>query len=86
MNLDVNQDNLYLFLPGKIANVASIIAANAHCSTLEAMQRFYASVTYQGLEKEETKLWHLAMIDATLAIFSGGGTRTHDLRIMNPTL
>lgn len=62
MNLDVNQDNLYLFLPRKIASVASIIAANAHCSTLEAMQRFYASVTYQGLEKEETKLWHLGAV------------------------
>ena len=62
MNLQVTQKNLHLFLPGKIANVASIIADNEHCSTLEAMQRFYASATYQGLQKEETKLWHLGAV------------------------
>lgn len=62
MNLQVTQKNLHLFLPGKIANVAGIIADNEHCSTLEAMQRFYASATYQGLQKEETKLWHLGAV------------------------
>ncbi|MCQ2244746.1 MAG: hypothetical protein MJZ32_10885 [Bacteroidaceae bacterium] len=62
MNLEVTQKNLYLFLPGKIANVANIIADNEHCSTLEAMQRFYASATYQGLQKEDTKLWHLGAV------------------------
>ena len=62
MNLEVTQQNLYLFLPGKIANVANIIADNDHCSVLEAMRRFYASKTYMGLQKEETKLWHLAAV------------------------
>lgn len=62
MNLEVTQQNLYLFLPGKIANVAGIIAANEHCSQLEALQRFYASKTYQGLQREETKLWHLGAV------------------------
>lgn len=52
MNLEVTQQNLYLFLPGKIANVANIIADNDHCSVLEAMRRFYASKTYMGLQKE----------------------------------
>lgn len=62
MNLEVTQQNLYLFLPGKIANVVSIIANDEHCSSLEAMQRFYASATYQGLQQEETKLWHLGSV------------------------
>lgn len=62
MNLEVTQQNLYLFLPGKIANVANIIATNEHCSQLEAMQRFYASATYQELQREETKLWHLGAV------------------------
>ena len=62
MNLEVTQQNLYLFLPGKIANVANIIADNDNCSVLEAMRRFYASKTYMGLQKEETKLWHLGAV------------------------
>lgn len=62
MNLDVTQQNLYLFLPGKIANVVSIIAEAEHCSSLEAMQRFYASATYQELQQEATKLWHLGAV------------------------
>lgn len=62
MNLEVTQQNLYLFIPGKIANVTAIIAANEHCSPLDAMQRFYASSTYQALQREETKLWHLGAV------------------------
>ncbi len=62
MNLEVTQQNLYLFLPGKIANVAGIIAAKEHCSQLEAMQRFYASKTYRALQREETKLWHFGAV------------------------
>ena len=45
MQLEVTQQNLHLFLPGKIANVAAIIADKTHCSVAEAMQRFYASNT-----------------------------------------
>lgn len=62
MNLEVTQQNLYLFLPGKIANVATIIADKEHCSQLEAMRRFYASATYRGLQDEATKLWHLGAV------------------------
>lgn len=62
MNLNVTQENLYLFLPGKIANVAAIISANEHCSTLEAMRRFYASDAYLKLQSEESKFWHLGAV------------------------
>ena len=62
MNLEVTQQNLHLFLPGKIANIAAIIADHDHCSMLEAMQRFYASSVYRQLEQEDTKLWHLGAV------------------------
>lgn len=62
MQLEVTQNNLYLFLPAKVANVAAIIADNEHCSMLEAMQRVYASPIYRELEREDTKLWHLGAV------------------------
>ena len=62
MQLEVTQQNLHLFLPGKIANVAAIIADTTHCTMAEAMQRFYASSVYRQLEQEDTKLWHLGAV------------------------
>ena len=62
MQLEVTQQNLHLFLPGKIANVSVIIANKAHCTMTEAMQRFYSSNTYQQLQQEDTKLWHLGAV------------------------
>lgn len=62
MQLEVTQQNLYLFLPGKIANVSAIIADKKHCTMLEAMQRFYASPVYRDLQREDTKLWHLGAV------------------------
>lgn len=62
MQLEVNQQNLYHFLPGKVANVAAIIAEQDHCTVLEAMRMFYASRVYQELEQEDTKLWHLGAV------------------------
>lgn len=61
-SLEVTQQNLHLFLPEKIANVAAIIADKTHCTMAEAMQRFYASKTYQQLQQEDTKLWHLGAV------------------------
>lgn len=62
MQLEVTQQNLHLFLPGKVANVAAIIADRDHCSMFEAMQRFYASPVYSELQREDTKLWHLGAV------------------------
>ncbi len=62
MNLDVTQQNLHLFLPSKIAAVSAIIADKNHCSISEALRRFYSSATYQGLQDEKTKLWHLGAV------------------------
>lgn len=60
--LEVTQQNLYLFLPAKVANVAAIIADHDQCTMLEAMQRFYASPVYKELEQEDSKLWHLGAV------------------------
>lgn len=62
MQLKVTQQNIHLFLPGKVANVASIIADCEHCSMLDAIQRFYASKVYCDLQQEETKLWHYGAV------------------------
>ena len=62
MQLEVTQQNLHLFLPGKVANVVSIIVSHDHCSMLDAMQRFYASQVYHDLQREDTKLWHLGAV------------------------
>ncbi len=59
MNLTVNQDNLYLILPSKISWMAEMVAADENISIVEAIQRIYSSKTYQRLERESSKLWHL---------------------------
>ena len=58
MNLDVSQQNLYLFLPSKICWLAEILSDEENISVVEAVKRIYASATYRRLEQEETKLWH----------------------------
>ncbi len=59
MNLTINQDNLYLILPSKISLVAEMIADDENISIVEAIKRIYSSKTYQRLERESSKLWHL---------------------------
>ncbi len=59
MNLTINQDNLYLILPFKISWMAEMIATDENISIVEAIQRIYTSKTYQRLEIESSKLWHL---------------------------
>lgn len=62
MNLDVSQQNLYLFLPSKICWLAEILSDEENISVVEAVKRIYASATYRRLEQEETKLWHLGPV------------------------
>ena len=59
MNVTVNQDNLYLILPSKISLVAEMIADDENISIVEAIKRIYSSKTYQRLERESSKLWHV---------------------------
>lgn len=63
MNLDVTQDNLYLFLPSKVAPLASLLARDKQISVVEAVKEVYASDIYTQLEDERTKMWHLGPVD-----------------------
>ena len=48
MNLEVTDNNLYLFLPGKIARMIQICTG----------QRTRRADTYRRLTDQSTKLWH----------------------------
>ena len=54
----VTQENLHLFISGKIAGVAAIMAETLGISQLEALGRFYKTKVCKLLEREETKFWH----------------------------
>ena len=62
MNLNVTQDNLYLFLPSKVSWMAEMLAEEKNVSIADAIKDVYLSGTYSQLEKEETKLWHLGPV------------------------
>ena len=62
MNLNVTQDNLYLFLPSKISWMAEMLSEEKNVSIADAVKEIYASDTYRRLETEETKLWHLGPV------------------------
>ena len=55
---EVTQQNLHLFIPGKIAGVAMLISKETGRSVLDALRDFYVSRTCKLLEREETKYWH----------------------------
>ena len=62
MNLNVTQDNLYLFLPSKVSWMAGMLSEEKKVSIVDAIKDVYLSDTYSRLEKEETKLWHLGPV------------------------
>ena len=62
MNLNVTQDNLYLFLPSKVSWMAEMLAEEKKVSIVDAVKDVYLSDTYSRLEKETTKLWHLGPV------------------------
>ena len=62
MNLNVTQDNLYLFLPSKISGMADMLFEHKHVTIVDGGTAVYASDTYRHLENEETKYWHLGPV------------------------
>jgi len=60
--INVNQENLYLLLPGKVTDVVTMYARAHHVSYLKALTKFYKSKTYGLLEQEGTKFWHLGPV------------------------
>ncbi len=63
MNLDINQDNLYFLLPSKVAWLANMLSEDKNISIIDAIRLIYSSETYQKLEDESTKMWHLGPVD-----------------------
>ena len=55
---EITQSNVRLLIPGKAAQVASLIAQKQGISPKEALLTFYRSETYQKLQQEATKYWH----------------------------
>ena len=55
---EINQSNVHLLLPWKIAGIAELWARDANIAPLEAMERFYQTSFYKSLADESTKLWH----------------------------
>lgn len=62
MNLDINQNNLYLLLPSKVAWLANMLLIDKKIDMIEAMKSIYSSDIYSRLEDESTKLWHLGPV------------------------
>ncbi len=62
MTSQINQDNLYLILPGKVTQWALLYAKRFNVNFMEAIRAIYTSNTYKELEREETKLWHLGPV------------------------
>ena len=63
MNLNVTQDNLYLFLPSKVSWMAEMLAEDNNMEIDDAVSKIYASDVYKQLEKEDNKLWHWGPTD-----------------------
>ena len=62
MNLNVTQDNLYLLLPSKVSWMAEMLSEENNVCIADAVKDVYLSSTYNRLEKETTKLWHLGPV------------------------
>ena len=58
--MGVEQDKFAVMLEMLVPQVVALIAERKGLSALDAIGLFYASVLYERLEIEETKLWHLS--------------------------
>lgn len=62
MKRQITEENLYLILPGKVSKMATMYAKDFGLTIPEALKRIYRSATYQELENEASKLWHLGPV------------------------
>lgn len=58
----ITPDKLYLILPMKVSQLAVLYAHKFGKTVKEALTEIYSSNTYEELEREESKLWHLGPI------------------------
>ena len=62
MSLDINQSNLYLLLPSKVAWLTDMLTEDKSISIVDALKEISSSETYQQLENEDSKTWHLGPV------------------------
>ena len=53
----VTQNNLYVLLPAKVANIVTMLAKKTNTPELCLLKEFYRSNTYKAMEREETNYW-----------------------------
>ncbi len=53
----VTQNNLYMLLPAKVANIVEMLSRRTNTPELRLLKEFYRSNTYKAMEREETKYW-----------------------------
>lgn len=58
----ITPEQLYLILPYKVSQLSMLISKKLGMSILDAIRAVYSSNTYNDLEREETKLWHLGPV------------------------
>ena len=62
MQLDINQNNLYLLLPSKVSRIADYLALKDNIGVIDAIKCVDSSNTYRQLEQESSKMWHLGPV------------------------
>ena len=62
MEIEVNQGNLFMLLPSKVAWMADYLTEDDGCSVVDAIRKIYSSRAYARLEDESTKWWHLGPV------------------------
>jgi hypothetical protein len=58
----ITPETLYLILPFKVSQLAVLFARKSNIKIDEAIRIIYRSKTYQKLEQERSKLWHLGPV------------------------
>ena len=53
----VTQENVRLFIPGKVAKVCGELSRTENLSLTESILRVYNSPVYETLSRESSKLW-----------------------------
>ena len=69
--MEINQENLYLLLPSKVAWLTEMLTEDKGISIVEAIREIYSSDTYRQLEDESTKMWHLGPVALYQDMISG---------------
>jgi hypothetical protein len=75
MNLEINQNNIHLLLPSKVAWIADMMTEDRDISIVDALKEIYTSDMYRQLETESTKKWHYGPVALYQEIKSNNGLR-----------